>query len=393
MALSKRITGLIGGGSDGWDVYYKAKDMQAAGVDIAMLTIGEHDIGTDQSIIDAMHAAATAGHVGYSMFNGNLNLRERVARRVEARTGVKTTPDNVLVVPGGQAGLFATHHAACDEGDNALYIDPYYATYPGTIRGVGAVPVPVKALPESGFQPRASDIAAVAEGAKSLLINSPNNPTGAIYTRETMEGIAGVCVEHDIWLISDEVYDTQVWEGEHISPRMVPQIADRTLVIGSLSKSHAMTGSRIGWVIGPEEAIHHLGNLATHTTYGVAGFVQEAACFALDQGDGFEARVAEPFRRRRALVLAQVAGQNLVKAFPSGGGMYVMLDIRATGLSGEAFALRLLEEKHVAVMPGESFGAAASGLLRVALTVDDARLEGAIAALLETASDLSSISA
>ncbi|MEM9130357.1 MAG: aminotransferase class I/II-fold pyridoxal phosphate-dependent enzyme [Pseudomonadota bacterium] len=393
MALSKRITGLIGGGSDGWDVYYKAKDMQAAGVDIAMLTIGEHDIGTDQSIIDAMHAAATEGHVGYSMFNGNRNLRERVARRVEARTGVKTTPDNVLVVPGGQAGLFATHHAACDEGDKALYIDPYYATYPGTIRGVGAVPVPVKALPENGFQPHADDIAAVAEGAKSLLINSPNNPTGAIYTRETMQGIAGVCVEHDIWLISDEVYDTQVWEGEHISPRMVPQIADRTLVIGSLSKSHAMTGSRIGWVVGPEEAIRHLGNLATHTTYGVAGFVQEAACFALDQGDAFEARVAEPFRRRRELVLAQVAGQNVVKAFPSGGGMYVMLDIRATGLSGEAFALRLLEEKYVAVMPGESFGAAASGLLRVALTVDDARLERAIAALLETASDLSSISA
>ncbi|MEM8775942.1 MAG: pyridoxal phosphate-dependent aminotransferase [Pseudomonadota bacterium] len=392
MALSKRITGLTGGGSDGWDVYYKAKDMQAAGVDIAMLTIGEHDIGTDQSIIDAMHAAATAGHVGYSMFNGNTNLRERVARRVESRTGVKTNPDNVLVVPGGQAGLFATHHATCDEGDRALYIDPYYATYPGTIRGVGAEPVAVQALPENGFQPKAEDIVAVAEGAKSLLINSPNNPTGAVYTRETMEGIARVCVEHDMWLISDEVYDTQLWEGEHVSPRMLPEISDRTLVIGSLSKSHAMTGSRIGWVIGTEEAIFHLGNLATHTTYGVAGFVQEAACFALDQGDAFEAGVAEPFRRRRDQVLAQVAGQNAVKAFPSGGGMYVMLDVRATGLSGEEFAVRLLEERHVAVMPGESFGAAAAGHVRVALTVDDVRLQEAVAALLEVAGELAGVS-
>lgn len=392
MALSKRITGLTGGGSDGWDVYYKAKDMQAAGVDIAMLTIGEHDIGTDQSIIDAMHAAATAGHVGYSMFNGNTNLRERVARRVESRTGVKTSPDNVLVVPGGQAGLFATHHATCDEGDRALYIDPYYATYPGTIRGVGAVPVAVQALPENGFQPRAEDIAVVAEGAKSLLINSPNNPTGAVYTSETMDGIARVCVEHDMWLISDEVYDTQLWEGEHVSPRMLPEISDRTLVIGSLSKSHAMTGSRIGWVIGTEEAIFHLGNLATHTTYGVAGFVQEAACFALDQGDAFEAGVAEPFQRRRDRVLTQVAGQNAVKAFPSGGGMYVMLDVRATGLSGEDFAVRLLEERHVAVMPGESFGAAAAGHVRVALTVDDVRLQEAVAALLEAAGELSGVS-
>ena len=141
MKMSTRITGINGGGSDGWDVYYRAKQMQAAGEDVTMLTIGEHDIGTDRSILDAMHAAALAGHVGYSAFNGNRNLRERVARRVADRTGVRTTPENVLVVPGGQAGLFASHHGACDEGDAALFIDPYYATYPGTIRSVGARPV------------------------------------------------------------------------------------------------------------------------------------------------------------------------------------------------------------------------------------------------------------
>ena len=385
MQLSKRITGLTGGGSDGWDVYYRAKQMVEDGVDVTQLTIGEHDIGTDRSILDAMHAAAVAGHTGYSMFNGNTNLREAIAKRVTERTGVTTTPDNVLVTPGGQSALFATHSGACDEGDTALYIDPYYATYPGTIRGVGAVPVSIEARADRLFQPGPADIAAVAEGASSLLINSPNNPTGVVYTHETMEGIAQVCRDNSIWLISDEVYDTQVWGGNHITPRALPGMAEQTLVIGSLSKSHAMTGSRLGWVIGPEEAIFHISNLATHTTYGVPGFIQEAAVFALSQGDAFEAKVAEPFHRRRDLVMQLLEGQNIVQAVPVDGAMYVMLDIRATGLSGEAFANRLLDAHHVAVMPGESFGKAAAGHVRVALTVADERLTEAVGNLIALA--------
>ena len=388
MQLSRRITGLTAGGSDGWDVYYRAKDMLAAGEPVIQLTIGEHDIGTDRKIIDAMHAAALEGHVGYSMFNGNLNLREAVAARVAARTGVPTTRENVLVVPGGQAGLFAAHHAACDEGDTALYIDPYYATYPGTIRGVGAKAQPVFARPDRNFQPDPAEIAAVAQGAKSLLINTPNNPSGVIYTRETMEGIAGACQDHDLWLISDEVYESMIWQGEHISPRTLPGMAERTLVVGSMSKSHAMTGSRIGWIVGPEEAIEHLGNLSTHTTYGVAGFVQEAATFALGMGEAFETEVSDPFRRRRDLVIDMLEGQTAVRAIPADGGMFVMLDVRATGLSGEEFADRLLTEHLVGVMPGESFGQAAAGHIRVALTVDDDRLAGAIGLLIELATEL-----
>jgi arginine:pyruvate transaminase len=383
MRLAQRITGITGGGSDGWDVYYKANAMDAAGHDIAHLTIGEHDIGTDRSILDAMHDATLAGVTGYSAFNGIKPLRERVAKRVTERTGVPTTPDNVLVVPGGQAGLFTAHHAACDEGDTALFIDPYYATYPGTIRGVGARPQAIPARPERAFQPDPAEVARAAPGARSLLINSPNNPTGVNYTRETLEGLADLCRAHDLWMISDEVYDTQVWEGEHITPRSLEGMAERTLVVGSLSKSHAMTGSRIGWIVGPEAAIAHMANLATHTTYGVAGFIQEAACFALDRGEDFEAQVAAPFKRRRDLVLRLLEGQDVVRPIPAEGAMYVMLDIRATGLSGEDFALRLLEGHHVAVMPGESFGQAAAGHVRVALTVEDSRLEAALRQLVD----------
>ncbi|MFD1511084.1 pyridoxal phosphate-dependent aminotransferase [Lacimonas salitolerans] len=388
MTLSHRITHIIGTGGDGWGLFYKARAMVEAGQPVTELTIGEHDIRTDPSILAAMDRAARGGHTGYATIPGTDGLRDVVAARVQARTGVSTTRANVLITPGGQSGLFAAHHAVCDEGDRALFIDPYYATYPGTIRGVGAVAVPVPARAEDAFQPRAADLAAAAPGARSLLVNTPNNPTGAIYARATLDGIAQVCTDHDLWLISDEVYDTQVWEGDHLSPRALPGMADRTLVIGSMSKSHAMTGSRIGWIVGPEEAIARLAALAIHTTYGVPGFIQDAAQFALRQGIGMEQEIAAPFARRRAIALEILKRQTTIRALPPQGAMYMMLDIRQTGLSGEAFAESLLDTHMIAVMPGESFGQAPAGHIRVALTVDDARFTEAFQTLVDHATAL-----
>ena len=383
MKLSHRITHLTGGGSDGWDVFNRARAMIAAGETVTELTIGEHDIRTDPAILKAMHASAMGGHTGYAMVPGTGALRDTVAARIAARTGVPTSRANVLITPGGQAGLFATHHAACGEGDTALFIDPYYATYPGTIRAVGALPHAVTARAEDAFQPRAAaiDMAAAETGAKSLLVNSPNNPTGVVYAPETLGAIAEVCKRRDLWLISDEVYDTQVWEGTRLSPRALPGMAERTLVVGSMSKSHAMTGSRIGWVVGPPEAIANLILLATHTTYGVPGFVQDAAIFALGEGAALEERIAAPFARRRALAADILAGQNAVGAVPSQGAMYLMLDIRATGMSGEGFANALLDAHRIAVMPGESFGRAAAGHVRVAMTIADEEFAAALTTL------------
>ena len=378
MQASTRISEILGGGSDGWDVFYRARAMIAAGTPVTELTIGEHDIRTAAPILQEMHRAAMGGHTGYALVPGVTALRDAVAERVTARTGVPTARENVMITPGGQAGLYATHYAVCDPGDTALFIDPFYATYPGTIRGVSAKPKAIAARAEDAFQPRAADIAAQAKGARSLLVNSPNNPTGVVYSRATLEGIAQVCRDHDLWLISDEVYDTQVWEGEHLSPRALPGMAERTLVIGSMSKSHAMTGSRCGWVVGPAQMITHLINLATHTTYGVPGYIQDAAVFALAQGPDFEAEIAAPFRRRRAIAQDVLAGQNAVTSVPAQGAMYLMLDVRATGMTGEDFALALLERHHIAVMPGESFGDAAAGHVRVAMTIADADFEAAL---------------
>ncbi|WP_170338460.1 pyridoxal phosphate-dependent aminotransferase [Ruegeria arenilitoris] len=388
MKLSHRITHLTGGGSDGWDVFYRARRMIAEGQAVTELTIGEHDIRTHPSILAEMDRSARAGHTGYAMVPGTDLLRDTVAARVQTRTGVPTTRHNVLITPGGQAALFAAHMAVCDPGDVGLYLDPFYATYPGTIRGAGAIARAVQTRAEDAFQPDAAMIAEQAKGAASLLINTPNNPTGVVYSRETLTEIADLCRERDIWLISDEVYDTQVWDGAHLSPRALPGMADRTLVVGSMSKSHAMTGSRCGWIVGPEEAIDHLINLATHTTYGVPGFIQDAASFALTAGDELEEEVAAPFRRRRALAMQVLARQNTVGLIPAQGAMYLMLDIRATGQSGEDFANALLDTHAIAVMPGESFGQAAAGHVRVAMTIDDDRFAAALQTLCDFAARL-----
>ncbi len=383
MELSNRIANILGEGSDGWGVFYKARQMKAAGLDVVELTVGQHDTPTDPMILDAMYDAAKQGHVGYTEMSGLPVLRDTVAKRVETMTGVQTKRENVLITAGGQFALFAANMATLNPGDKALFIDPYYATYPSTIRAASGVPVPIKAHAENGFQPQASDILENIDGAKSLLINSPNNPTGVVYSAKTMSDIADLCHDNDLWLISDEVYDTQVWEGQHITPRALPDMIDRTLVIGSLSKSHAMTGSRLGWLIGPERVISQLQHLATSSTYGLPGFIQQAALTALNAGKEFEDKIAAPFRRRRDIALRLIEKSNAVSAVPAQGAMYLMLDIRSTGMSGEEFAHELLDKHMIAVMPGESFGQAAVGHIRVALTIDDDRLEQALEMLIE----------
>jgi len=383
MKLSRRITTLSPGGTNGWEVYRAGQKLKRQGVKLTDLSIGQHDIGTDPAILKAMYEAAAGGHTGYAAIDGIPPLRETIAARVEARTGVPTRPENVVVTGGGQGALFATHFAALEPGDRALYVEPCYATYAGTIRACGGVPVAIPALPENDFLPTRAQIdAAAADGAASLIVNSPNNPTGVVYPRACLEEVAEAAQAHDMWLISDEVYDTQVWEGEHVSPRALPGLAERTLVIGSMSKSHAMTGSRVGWVVGPEEAIAALAELALNTTYGIPGFIQDAALAALQMGEDLERRVAAPFARRRELIAPLLAAQNLVRALPNGGAMYVMLDIRATGMTGQDFAWALLEEERIVVMPGESFGPAAAGHIRLALTVEDEALVEAVGRLL-----------
>ena len=389
MNLSHRIENINAGGSDGWEVYYRARQLDAAGEPVLDLTIGDHDFRTAAPIIDAMNRSARGGNTGYSPVPGSVALRRAIAARIEHRTSVETSSDNVLVTAGGQAALFAAHLAVLEAGTTGLFCDPYYATFPGTIRATGATAVAVPTLPGNGFVPTAEDLRrCIDDKVRSILINSPNNPSGATYDRDALVEIGKVCEENDLWLISDEVYESQVWSGTHVSPRSIPGLAGRTLVIGSLSKSHAMTGFRCGWVAGPETVIFRMADLATVSTYGVAGFVQDAALSAIVQGDQIEARVTNIYRRRLEVAMDCLSGANSVRAVPPKGAMYVLLDVSPTGLSGIEFSHRLLEDKRIAVMPGESFGLATAGHVRVALTTGSTRLSEALNTLIDFAGDL-----
>jgi arginine:pyruvate transaminase len=256
-------------------------------------------------------------------------------------------------------------------------VAPYYATYPGTFRAAGASFTVVEARAEDGFQPDAKAVeAAVRPNTRAILINTPNNPTGAVYTRGTLEGIAEICRKHDLWLFSDEVYWTLAGAEPHLSPRALPGMKERTLVINSLSKSHGMTGWRIGWLTGPAELIRLAIGLNLVSTYGLNDFVSRAAIEALENRYGVD-EIAARYAARREIFLAEMRGFNAVTVRGSEGGMYVMLDIRAVEPDCERFAWALLEAEKVGVMPGSSFGEAAAGHIRISLCQPDALLKEA----------------
>jgi arginine:pyruvate transaminase len=363
---SSRISGITPSGKDGWEVHFAAMNRKQAGEDIIMLSVGDHDFDTPAETVEACVAAVRGGHHHYTQLPGIPRLREAMAKISTQCTGVATTTDQIIATPGGQAALYAAAQAVLDPGQHAVVVAPYYATYPGTFRAAGADFTVVESRAEDGFQPRAEDIVkALRPDTRAILINTPNNPTGAVYSRQCLEDIAEICREHDLWLLSDEVYWT-LGGAEHLSPRALPGMAERTLVINSMSKSHGMTGWRIGWLTAPADLVTLLISLNLVTTYGLPDFTSRAAVEAFENAYGVK-EIAERYAARRNLFLDEVRGLNNVTVRGSDGGMYVMLDIRAIEPDCEKFAWALLESEKLAVMPGSSFGDAAAGHIRISL--------------------------
>ena len=388
MQLAKRILSMLESDSGAWEPYYRARRMKKDGESVLDLTVGDHDIPTNPAILAEMARSAAGGKTGYTVVPGTTELRKAVAARIEDRTGVPTGMENVVITSGGQGALLVSHMAILNPGDRALFFDPYYPTYPGTITAAGGTPVPVTTSPEHEFRPDAEQLDRLAPGATSLLFNSPNNPTGTIYPPDAIAAIAETALRHDLWIISDEVYDTQIWSGEHFSIRSLEGMRNRTFVIGSMSKSFAMTGSRVGWLAGPAEVIGALGELLTVVTFGVPEYVQDAALYALGRELAFEKGIAAPFRERLGVALDILRNQQCVALVPPMGAMYLMLDIRSTGMTGKEFALHLLDRERIAVMPGESFGRSAAGHVRVAMTVPANDLGDAVRRLVAVAGEL-----
>lgn len=372
MQLSPLTQRIAGKGAAAWGVHFAAVQRRAAGEDVILLTVGDPDQSGPKVVVDTAIEAMRAGKTGYSGILGLPELRTAVAERVRRRTGVPTTMENVTVVPGTQAGLYCTLQLIAGPGDEVIVPEPMYATYEAVTGATGARLVNVPLASERGFHPDLDAIAAAVTGrTRAIWITSPHNPTGAVMTRAEVEAVAAICRGHDLWLVSDEVYEDLAYASPHVSPRTLPGMAERTIVVSSLSKSHALPGFRTGWVVAPAELSPHFFNLILCLLYGGPPFTQLGAVAAMTEDLPEVDSIREDYRRRAALMAAVLAEAPQARPIPPEGGMFVMLDVRGTGLGSEEFARRLLESEAVAVLPCDGFGPSAVGHLRISLTEPD----------------------
>jgi arginine:pyruvate transaminase len=371
MKFAKVTDRLNGLGSEKWAVHLEGKRRAALGEPVIFLSIGEPDAAPPAAILAEAGRQMMAGRLRYAEGRGEDNTRRALARRYTRQTGRAIGEDQFIYLPGTQTALYAAMKATVDEGDEVLLADPYYATYEGVIAAAGGVPVPVRVDPDHGFHLKAEELEkAITPRARVLLLNTPSNPTGAVFTRAEIERIGKLCEKHDLWIISDEVYATLTYGNTvFASPFDSPELEKRTVVVSSISKSHALPGLRCGWIAASAAFCDRCAPITETMLFGSQQFLEDALAFALDNHfEELDAMKHNYEKRARALVKALEGAKSVSARMPE-GGMFVMVDVRKTGLSGEDFARRLLLEENVVTMPGESFGQGGAGHLRVALTV------------------------
>ena len=371
--ITERLQGL---GADKWAVHFRGRDLAAAGRDIIELTIGEPDIPPAAGLIEATVTALRAGRTGYSNGQGEIGLRRAIAARHSARAGREIDPDQVLCLPGTQSALYVAMTALAEEGDEVAIADPYYATYDGLVRASGATVRPIPTRAEDGFRltPEAF-LAALTPAVRVLLLNNPRNPTGSVMSPEDVAAITRICAERGIWIISDEVYEELILDpaARFVSPFDLPEGAAVTVVVSSISKSHAAPGFRSGWLVGPRELAARAQPVAEMMLFGNQPFIADATEYGLTRPDPSAAIMREAFARRARASVAALSVSGLQPLMPQ-AGMFLMVGVQGTGMDGDAFAASLLEAEGVAVMPCSAFGSCAAHHLRLSLTVPDDQL-------------------
>jgi len=373
--------------STAWHVHWVGTQREAAGEDVIFFSIGDPDFATPEPIVDAAVAALRAGDTHYASIEGREELRGAVADRFASRSGVAVGPDNVAIVAGTQNALFSTGMCVLGVGDEAVTLDPMYVTYQATFAATGADVVAVPSGP--GFRPDADAVAAaITPRTRVLAMTTPSNPTGVVASRDELAALARLAIENDLWVIADEVYGELVFDGEHISMASIDGMAERTATVSSLSKSHAMTGWRCGWVIGPTELVEHVGRLAMPMVYGLPGFVQEAAVAAVADADTITAKMRATYLARRDLVCRVLAEADDLPVLSPDAGMYVMIDVRGRGMTSSEFSWALMERKNVSALDAGVFGATTDGWLRLAFTIGEQRLEEGCRRIVELCREL-----
>lgn len=370
-AVTTRLAGL---GSDKWVLSAAATARRRAGLSVINLTIGEPDVPTPDSLIAAASASMAAGRTGYSNGRGEPELLAALSRRYTDLTGRVIGTDRFLCLPGTQTALYLTFMAICEPGCEVIVGDPMYATYEGLIRASGAVPVPVTLTPEHGFRLQAADIAArITPATRAILLNTPHNPTGAILRPDDLDAICALAADHDLWVISDEVYgDLTHGEAVFTSALANPAHEARVIVTSSISKSHAAPGFRSGWLCASSDFCARALPLSETMLFGSQPFIADMTATAVASPPTLARGMAARMAHRAALIYAALNGVAGLRVHRPEAGMFALVDIRALSGDSQAFALALLETTVVAVMPGASFGAGLEGWLRLALNASDA---------------------
>jgi len=338
--------------------------------DVVRLEIGDPDFPTPAHIVEAAAAAARTGFTHYSPGVGLASLRELIAEKVRDRNAFGCTPDEVIVTTGACGGLFSTFLALLDPGDEVLLPDPGWTTMTPMALAAGVTPVPYALDRATAF---ALDPAAIetriGPRTRAVVVNSPGNPTGAVATREVLASVLELAARHGLWLVSDECYEDIVFDGEHVSPAALGD-RERVVSVFSFSKTYAMTGWRVGYVVAAPDVVRALVKAQEPVVSGASTISQKAAEAALlGPRDAIE-EMRAAYRRRRDLAISLLDEYRVGYARP-GGAFYVMVDIGRTEEPSEAFALRALRERRVAVSPGAAFGRAGEGMVRVSLAAAD----------------------
>jgi aspartate/methionine/tyrosine aminotransferase len=367
------------GAENAFEVLARAKALEAAGRSVVHLEIGEPDFDTPENIVNTAREALASGATHYGPSAGISDLREAVAAYVNRHKGVAAEPEEVIITPGGKPVMFYTMMALVNPGDEVLYPNPGFPIYESNIRLMGGTPIPLPLLQENGFRLDLDDLRRkITKKTKLLIMNSPHNPTGSVLPPEDIEEIASICIENDIMVLADEIYDRVVFEGKVKSIASVPGMKERTIILDGFSKTYAMTGWRMGYGIVPREMVPVMNKLISNTVSCTATFTQLAGVEALTGPQDAVKRMVERFKARRDLMVDGLNRIHGIKCLRPQGAFYVFPDIRGLKMGSQHFADRLLQEAGVAGLAGTAFGMYGDGHLRFSVANSEENITEAV---------------
>jgi aspartate aminotransferase len=355
--LSKRLTKI--NPSSTLAITSKAKKLKSDGFDIVNLAAGEPDFDTPDFIKEAAIDAIRSGFTKYTPTTGTAELKKLICEKLEKENFLDYSPEQIIVSCGAKHSIFNTLLALVNRGDEVIIPLPYWVSYPEMVNLCEGIPQFIKASANNDYKITIKDLKKYINlKTKALIINSPSNPTGCVYTLEELKEIADLCVDKKIFVISDEIYEKIIYDGQkHISIASINKdIFVLTITINGLSKSHSMTGWRIGYLGAPKEIADAVSKIQDHSTSNPTSISQKAAVAALSAPDDFSKKICKEFQKRRDYCAMRLKTMEKIEYYLPVGAFYIFCDISKTGLDSSTFANRLLNEKHVSLIPGNGFG-------------------------------------